>query len=236
MLITAGELRQLADEVDDLHRDAMRTVRDELEHLHAGGASRRRFLSRAVTGGLAVTVGSAVVPFTRFLPAAWAQAAVTDLDIAKFGESVELAAVDAYTAATGTGKLDPGATHVATLFAGHHQEHAGAFEGILGDQAGHVANKKILDTFGPMITAAADQAAIFEIVYGIEEAAAATYLFALGTLLDAGNAAAVATIMPVESQHAVVLAQALGKDISVFLPSFETTQQALKAADWPIGG
>ena len=123
---------------------------------------------------------------------------------------------------------------VGSLFAGHHQEHAEAFGGLAGSAATRQPNAAILDAFGPMIAGAADQAAVLEIAYGLEEAAAATYLFALGALQSPQAAAATATVLPIESQHAVVLAFALGKDIPSFMPSFETVDQALDPADFPI--
>ena len=193
-----------------------------------GRSSPRRASASAV-----VAVGTGLVPVGRFLPAAWGQE-LDDVAIAKFGESVELAAVEAYGAAAMTGKISAEVLPVAQMFAEHHAQHAGAFQGILGDAAGRKANSTVLAEFGPKIAQAADQAALLDVAFTIEQAAAATYLFALGALQDPANAAAVATILPIEAQHAVVLGTVLGKDAEDYLPSFQSTDGALDPAKFPI--
>ena len=75
--------------------------------------------------------------------------------------------------------------------------------------------------YNPKLKAATDQKALLEIAYSIEEAAAATYLSALGLLQDKSNAESSATILPVESQHAVVLGQILNKAVTDYMPPFQ---------------
>ena len=105
MEITTRALRHLAADVDEQHHAAMATMREDLREVHFGytgrslAASRRRFLRNAGLGGVVLTLGSTLVPAGRLLPAAWAQEQLTDEDLAAFAESVELAAVDAYSAA-----------------------------------------------------------------------------------------------------------------------------------------
>jgi hypothetical protein len=43
-----------------------------------------------------------------------------------------------------------------------------------------------------------------------------------------------ASILPVESQHAVVLAMILGKDPRDTFPTFQTQDQALKPDEFPV--
>jgi rubrerythrin len=230
--------------VDDQHRDGMRTVRSELEELHFGetaqqhGSSRRQLLGRAAAGGAMLTLGSALVPVTRLLPAAAAQE-LTDVDVARFAASVELAAVDAYQAAIDSGLVtDAAVGAAATTFQSHHAEHAAAFNGLVtangGEEAG--SNQAVLAAFGPMLQSAADQAALLEIAYQLEEGAASTYLFGLGVLTVREAYSAVATILPIESQHATVLGTVLGKAPGDYLPSFINTDAALNPADFPIEG
>jgi len=233
--LSGREFRERAEEVDDLHRDAMRTFEADVREIHHVGASRRQFLKRAGVGGALAAVGGSVLPIARFVPAAWAQAALTDVDIAAFAQSVELAAVDAYTAAANSGKLSADAVAVGTMFASHHNEHAGAFAGIAGASAPNKSNQAIVDDFGPRIANAADEAAILQIAFDLEGAAAATYLFALGALQDPEIAATTATILPVESQHQVVLGTALGKELEEFVPAYETKTGALDPEQYPIG-
>ena len=240
MRITTRELRHLAADVDDQHREGMRTLREELEEVHHGptgqrlASSRRRFLRNAGLGGAALTVGSSLLPVSRFLPAAWAQDEMDDADLAAFAQSTELAAVAAYEAAAGRNLLDRPVEQVATMFAGHHEEHAAAFAGVAGDAATDEPNQKIIDEFGPKIEDAEDQAGLLEIAKSLEEAAAATYYFSLGVLQDPENALAVATILPIEAQHAVVLGQALDQELEEYVPSFENQENALDPAEYPI--
>src|SRR5688500_5699092 len=218
----------------------MRSVRSELEELHFGetaqrlGSTRRQLLGRAAAGGAMLTLAGTLVPVGRLLPAAAAQE-LTDVDIASFAASVELAAVDAYQAAIDSGKVtDAAVGAAATTFQSHHREHAAAFNGLAtangADEVG--SNQAVLAAFGPMLESAADQAAILEIAYQLEEGAAATYLFALGALTVPEAYAATATILPIESQHATVLGTVLGKSADEYLPAFITQDAALNPADF----
>lgn len=237
MRISSRQLRRNANEVDEQHHEAMRDFRDVVGELHApSGRSRRMFIRDVGIGSAAITMGSAILPVSRLMPAAFAQGELTDTDIAAFAQSVELAAVAAYEAAAGRDLLDAATVEVATMFAGHHQDHADAFGAVAGDAAPDTANMAVLDAFGPMIEEAADAAALLQIAYDLEEGAAATYVFALGALEDPANAAATATILPVEAQHAVVLGQALELDAADYLPPFETDERALDPAMYPVGG
>jgi hypothetical protein len=219
-------------------------MEEQIRELHRGDAgrllaeSRRSFVKKVGVGGAVVSLGSALVPVSRLVPAAWAQgddAELSDADIAGFAESVELAAVAAYEAAVGTGLLDPTATEVGTLFAGHHADHGAAFASLAGDAATGEANATVLEAFGPMIEAATDQAELLTIAKQLEEHASSTYVFALGALTTTEAAAATATVLPIESQHAVVLGQFLELPIGDYMPVFETTDEALDPAEYPVG-
>ena len=64
MKISPRELQELATDVDDLHRDSMRTFREEVGELHAEVADngRRRFLTTAAVGGAGHAAGNALPP------------------------------------------------------------------------------------------------------------------------------------------------------------------------------
>jgi hypothetical protein len=172
---------------------------------------------------------------TRLFTPAFAQS-LDDATIAAFAESVELAAVAAYEAAAGSGKVTtPAVVEAATMFAGHHSEHGAAFGGAAGDKATGMANAALLAELGPQLEAAPDETAILELAYTVENAAAATYMFALGALTTAAALQLTASILPVESQHAVVLGQVLGKPATEFVPSFETDTAAIKPDKYPLG-
>jgi hypothetical protein len=87
----------------------------------------------------------------------------------------------------------------------------------------------------PQLTAAKTENEVVTLAYGLENAAAATYIFALGVLGTEAAYNAVASVMPVEAQHAVALGLVLGKplDEKGFLPGFETADGALDPAKFP---
>jgi hypothetical protein len=243
MEISERSLRQMVREVDDLHREGMKTIADDIAALHTGAAerlrdsSRRRFLRDAGAGSLALVVGSALVPIGGLVSAASAQT-LDDPTIAKFAESVELAAVAAYTAAAASGKIHtPAVMTAVTTFAGHHADHAKAFGSFVGDTATATPNPGVLQSVGDQIREAPDEKAILAVAYSTENAAAATYLFAIGALTSAAALAATASIMPVEAQHAAVIGYVLGKDPKNdldFLPPFQTPDQAIQPSKYPV--
>jgi len=243
MEISERSLRQMVREVDDLHREGMKRIADDVAALHTGaadrliGSSRRRFLRDAGIGVSAVVVGGAALSLGALVSAASAQT-LDDNAIAKFAESVELAAVAAYTAAAQSGKVHtPAVLTAATTFASHHMDHAKAFGAFAGDSATAKPNPGLLQTVGDQIREAPDEMAILAVAYATENAAAATYLFAIGALTSAAALAATASIMPVEAQHAAVLGYVLGKDAkndTDFLPPFQTPDEAIQPSKYPI--
>ena len=221
MQISTTELRHLAGDVDDMHRTAMRTFREEVAdmHLDAVHRSRRTFLKRAGQagiGGALLTASGGLLPLSRLSGLAAAQAKLTDTQIAGYAQSLELAAVAAYTAAAPALKGDPLA--VASLFLSHHQDHADAFGAVAGDDARPEANPKVVAAVTPTLdaVAAAVEAGtdatddVLRFAMGVENQAAFTYAAALTLLTDPKFSAATATILPIEAQHATVLALALG--------------------------
>ncbi len=238
MSIDPRRLLDLTEQVDQLHNESMRTFREEAEEIHFGrsGAerrlSRRGLLSKAGAGGALLTVGAMASPVARFMPAAFAANGVDDAAIAAFAASVEFAAVAVYQEVIDRGRLERTVTKMAVTFQGHHREHGRAFNAIT-KATSEQPNAKLLAAYKPRIIAAKAQDALLEIAYSLEEAAAATYLFALGELQDKTNAMTAATILPVESQHAVVLAQVLDKKIADYLPPFQNDKRAVDADQYP---
>jgi rubrerythrin len=227
--ISAKELRDLANDVDDQHHEAMRSFREEAADLHlaASARSRRSFMAR--TGALGVgaavlTAGGGLLPFDRLGGVASA-AGLTDTQIAGYAQSVELAAVAAYTAAAPALKGDT--LKVAQLFAGHHKDHADAFGSVAGKDARPTANPKIvaavqptLDTVAAAVKAKKDVTKdVLEFARTLENQAAYTYAAALTALTSPKYAAATSTILPIEAQHATVLAIALGKGPADLFPT-----------------
>ena len=237
MEISQRELRRMVADIDDQHRAAMDTFTEDNRGLiFETASSRRRFLAGLGLGSAALVVGSAVLPMGKLVPRAWAQSAPSDGDIATFAASVEYAAVAAYTAAAKSGLIKNKAVlDAATAFAGHHQQHGDAFKAA-GTTPDVTANKAVLDSVTPQLTAAKTENDVVAIAYGLENSAAATYIFALGVLTDDKAYNAVASVLPVEAQHAVALGFVLGKtlDDKAFMPSFETQDEALDPAKFPV--
>jgi rubrerythrin len=229
MEISEHELRHLARQVDDQHREAIRDFRSEVADLHLDAAqgSRRRFLARAGAvgvGAAVMTAGGGVLSLGRFGGVASA-AGLTDTQIAGYAQSVELAAVAVYTAAAPALKGDT--LKVAQLFASHHQDHAEAFGSVAGKDARPTANPKLVAAVQPALDSVAATVAakrdatddVLELARTLEDQATYTYAAALTALISPEYAAATSTILPIEAQHATVLAIALGKGAADLFPT-----------------
>ena len=234
MDITEQQLRALTREVDEQHRDGMAALPAQIAELHHGEG--RRLLTPPRPGtmiGTALVVGALAIPLASAFRAYAADGG--DGGVAAFAESVELAAVEAYKAAAASGKVTtPAVLDAATMFAGHHQEHAAAFGAAAGSAATKKPNPKLLAAVAGQLSGAADQAAILKIAFDLENAAAATYVFALGALTSKAALQLTASILPVEAQHAVVLGQVLNLPATAYIPSFETSTAAVTPDKYPI--
>ena len=103
MQISAKELRHLASDVDDMHHEAMRTFKEEAAELHLDAVREPPHLPEAIrasrrSGGTLLATGGGIATFTRLGGLAAAQS-LSDTQIAGYAQSIELAAVAAYTAA-----------------------------------------------------------------------------------------------------------------------------------------
>jgi hypothetical protein len=225
--ISAKQLRHLASDVDDMHHRAMQDFAEATSEVHhlVVQRSRRRFVRN---GGLAVAAG-ALLPAIGFRGGLAAAQGLTDTAIAGYAQSVELAAVAAYTAAAPALKGDPLA--VAQLFLSHHQQHADAFGKVAGKDARPKANPKVVAAVQPTLDTVAAAVkdgkagsaeltgSVLEFARVLENQAAYTYAAALTALTDPQYAAATSTILPIEAQHATVLAIALGKGTDLMFPT-----------------
>ena len=223
MQLTSRQFRSLAADVDDLHNENMKTFAEEIADLHLDSyrASRRRFIAGSAGVVGAVAIGSTLLP--RGLTLGAAAAGLDDATIAGYAQSIELAAVAAYTAAAAV--LSKDTLPVGQLFMSHHQQHADAFGAVAGMHATTEANPKLLAAVGPALAAIKDEMAALEFAFVLEGQAAYTYAAALTLLSDPAYAAATATILPIEAQHQTVLGLALGKSVENCFPTgaFEST-------------
>jgi hypothetical protein len=134
-----------------------------------------------------------------------------DLVLARTAASLEKLAVDTYGAAGGL-ITTPAVLAAATMFAGHHQMHLDALNGVLtgaGAKAITQMNQAVYDALvKPAIDAAKTEADAVMLALALEEAAAQTYVFAGGALSTPGLRSTIMTIGGVEARHAAVLRMA----------------------------
>jgi len=157
-----------------------------------------------------------------------------DLAIVVFHESLELAAAQIYKIAVASGRLSPQQQENASTFGRHHAAHAEALYCLAGTQApGGVrgtADQSVVDDIQPKIAAALDATAVIQPLYELEEALAATNTAALANLESRQAAGAVASILPVDGQQAVVWGQDLGLPIQDWMPNFQSETGAFAPA------
>lgn len=182
--------------------------------------TRREFISRALAR----------------VTAAAAQEAeeLGDDDIAAFVESVELLAADAHDAAARSGKLGSGATQALGAFAAHHREHASTVAGHAGGKAKGRPHPRLADIVTGQLQGAADEAAMLGVLQDVENALAATHLYAIGAAKDGALLRTAASLLPVESQHAVVVGQLLGRGVDQIVPELENQDRALDPTKFPL--
>ncbi len=226
MEISARELRNLTRDVDEQHRDGLDGLASDIAELHAATRPyRRREILRGAGVGAAIVIGAAVLPIDSLMAAA--QTATTekptDEDIAAFGESIELAIVEAYKAALATGLLSAPVSQSLTQFANHHSDHAKALGTAGGSKSKGAPNPGVAGRARDQIANAHDEKGVVRICADLESSAASTYLFALGALQSTSALQLAASILPVESQHAMVLTQVLGDDLLSRFPAVADT-------------
>lgn len=223
--MSPNELSELMAALDDHHRVSMATFRDDFSAMLGGRerkvtqSGRRRFL--ALAGG--VVIAGTVVPLPRLarIAAAEDDNAVT---VAVSAAALEYAAVEVYSAAAGSGKLTPAVREAAAAFGAHHLEHGNAFAAIAKKTRNDIgASKDVLDAAVKQLAIATKEADVVAIALGIENAAVSVYVNALGSVTDLSVIGSMASILPIESAHAVVLGRVLDlpSDDPRFLPTFE---------------
>jgi rubrerythrin len=255
----------MAAEVDEEHREAMRTIEDDLVSAlptrDDTSAGRRSFLRGAGFSGLVVAVGGLTLSLDAMVHSAAAQTGTTttqagtttsgaptttttlpprqpsadDRALLGFIQSLELTAVAAYGIALDSKKLSDATGTVAQIFQAHHRQHAQATGSLAGAAAPNVANASLVAAFGPKFQSAADEKSLLQLAYQVENAAVATYAAALAKITGTDPAAVMASILPIESRHAIVLGQAMGLGISDLAPTIENLGNAATPDKNPIG-
>jgi hypothetical protein len=114
---------------------------------------------------------------------------------------------------------------VAELFASHHQQHADAFGAVAGSKAVDGPNQKLVTALTPALQAVKTEQDALMLAFGLENQAAETYAFGLTAASGSDAVAGMATILPIETEHAAILGLALGKPVpEIFVNgAFEST-------------
>ena len=159
-----------------------------------------------------------------------------DLVLAKTAASLEKLAVDVYGQAAGL-LTTKAILDAATMFAGHHQMHLDALNGVItgaGAKAVTEMNQAVFDALvKPALAKAKTEADAVMIALSLEEAAAQTYAFAGGALSTPALRSTIMTIGGVEARHAAVLRMAAlaQSPLDVF-----PKQRAFFPGDNPLAG
>ncbi len=165
----------------------------------------------STSGGGSTAPASTMPSATPPAPTTMADSGEMDLVLARTAASLEKLAVDAYGAAGGL-LTTPAIIDAATMFAGHHQMHLDALNGVItgaGGKAITQMNQAVYDALvKPAIDAAKTEADAVMLALALEEAAAQTYVFAGGALSTSGLRSTIMTIGGVEARHAAVLRMA----------------------------
>ncbi len=123
---------------------------------------------------------------------------------------------------------------VLRAFGSHHSQQSTGLNTLL-TTAVDAANPGLVTEVRDALGAAADEAAVLDVLRDLEERIAATHLQAIADLEDANDAQLVATALPVVGQHVVVLGQvgATPAPLDELVPEAQTTDGALDEATYP---
>lgn len=179
----------------------------------AAGTTTTAQAGTTTAGSTAPTTGASTAPTTGASTATTGAAgsAAMDLVLAKTAASLEKLAVDVYGTAAPL-ITSAGALAAAKMFAGHHQMHLDALNGVItgaGGTAVTVMNQAVFDAIvKPALDKAKTETDALMIALTLEEAAAQTYAFAGGALSTPALRSTIMTIGGVEARHAAVLRMA----------------------------
>jgi hypothetical protein len=257
--VNERELRAMTAQMNDMHAETFPALREAMDDLGSGlrqrlrderGASRRGFLigGAGLAGAVALAACSkrtAGSPLASGTPSSPGSAAGGDVAALATNASIENLAVFAYGAALADapkGKFGPKVPAAVAEFATHakaqHTDHANAFNAALakaGAQPFTKPDPALAGAVTQMYATVKDLAGLATLALTLENTAAATYTKQLESLTSPEAVAAVATIAPVERQHAAVLMYVLGEypvpDAFVLLGQTETSLGARPSTD-----
>ncbi len=164
---------------------------------------------------------------------AFAHPTEADVELLAFAQSVELAAVELYAVSAEALAGEPVTTaQIVDVFGDHRKAYAHALSGLLGRDAGNVANAALVEQLRADFS---DADSLVESALALEDAAVATHLQLLGELGGTDGATLVAAIVAGEARHAAALRAVAGDDPMPTAAAADTSA-ALSAADFPVEG
>lgn len=230
MSIDERAARELLEQSDDVHHDAMKVTRSALDELvdvdaqRRGGqpvdrdearefhVRRRSLLSGVPAGGLIGALGMGAA-FLTLLDRAAAAATSPDVQMLQTAASIENLAVATYGVALGLPFIG-GASAIPVVKAfvqktqQQHRDHAAAFNAA-AKQLGGAAQMQpdpvllgVVNKAKPMLTGPAP---VVKLAIDLETGAAQTYVAGTAAVMDKNARATFASIMGVEAQHAAIL-------------------------------
>ncbi len=237
MQISEAELRSMTAHMEEMHEETFPVLASHLQDLGASirtttaeiGArrsSRRTFFagSGVVAGGLLLAACGSSDTGGTAAPVASATTgggSADDKAALATNASLEALAVFAYDSALKAapmgkfGKSVPAAVaEFATVAKKQHQDHQDAFNAALvaaGGKAFTAPDPALAAAVTKMFGDVKDVPGLAKLALTLENTAAATYIQQMSTLMSPMALSAVATIAPVEQQHAAILYFVLGE-------------------------
>ncbi len=235
MQISEAELRTMTAHMVDMHEDTYPQMRASMidlgQSLREKGAalgntvaSRRGVVAggTAIVGGLLLSACGSSSDKGSSSPTGGSSTGSTpsgDAAALMLNASLENLAVFAYTSALSAapmgkfGKVPPAVAEFATHAKKQHTDHADAFNAALMKSGGEAFTKPdpaLTPTVLKLFKAVNSVPGLAMLALTLENTAAATYTKQMGELMTPDALAAVATIAPVERQHAAILSFVLG--------------------------
>jgi len=227
MPVDDTRLRDLLEQSQDLHSDAMRATRVELDELvgvtlddpdrgddavRSGPARRDALLGGLPKTGVLAGAGLGTAMVALIASPAFADKTL-DVQMLQTAASIEHLAVAAYdTALTLDFIGGTSANAVVKAFVettrGQHDEHAKAFNAAatrLGGKAQNDPDPVLLDVVNGAAPTLTDAAKVVDLALELENGAAATYVANVAELTNRNGRSVTASIMGVEAQHAAIL-------------------------------
>jgi hypothetical protein len=237
MQISESELRSMTAHMVEMHEETFPVLQTQLMDLGSslrergaaiGGsvASRRGFLAggAAIGGGVLLSACGSKDKTAGDKPSTGATTGTSgsagEQSALATNASLEALAVFAYDAALKAapmgkfGKVPAAVGDFATVAKQQHMDHLDAFNAALeaaGGKAFTAPDPALAKAVTDMFTATKDVVGLAKLALTLESTAAATYISQMSTLTSKAGIAAVATIAPVEQQHAAILSFVLGE-------------------------